>query len=69
MNQQQEIQLFQSLAGNQPRLKDWLQIERDKQVKILCTSTDLHIIQRAQGQVAQVDRMLMLLEKAPTLRA
>jgi hypothetical protein len=69
MTPQQEIMLFQSLAANQPRLKDWLQTQKDKAVGTLCQATELPQIHRAQGSVSLIDKMLELLDKAPQLRA
>ena len=69
MNKAQEIRLFQSLAGNQPHLKTWLEMQKAKQVEVLCKQTDLVALHRAQGHVSLIDTMLDFLEKAPQLPA
>lgn len=69
MTRQQEIQLFQSLAANQPRLREYLEAQKAKQVEVLCKAVDLVAVHRAQGGIAAYDTLLTLLAAAPALPA
>lgn len=59
----QEGQLFDYLCRHRP-LREWLEDQRQTQVKTLVTAVDIELVRRAQGQVQFLDRMLDKLDAA-----
>jgi hypothetical protein len=58
-----ELDLFEQLS-RQPRFKDWLQVQLDKEFTVLCQMNDSDQLRRAQGRAQLLKSMIDLLGKA-----
>lgn len=58
-----ELDLFEQLS-RQPRLKNWLQVQLDKEYTVLCQMSDIDQLRRAQGRASLLKSMIDLLDKA-----
>lgn len=64
----QDRQLFESLARNSPRLRQWLAAELVKQQEILVQAVDDLQMRRAQGNALRLQQMIDLLDVHLTSR-
>lgn len=64
----QELQLFESIARNQPKFKLWLQGQVDKQHEILSKAIDEMQMRRAQGSVQTLQQIIENLDLTLTSR-
>ena len=44
-----DLQLFESIARNHPRFREWLSAELEQRIKVLINVTDVDQLRRAQG--------------------
>lgn len=44
-----DLQLFESIARNNPRFREWLSSELEQRIKVLINVTDTDQLRRAQG--------------------
>lgn len=63
---QQESQLFESIARNQPQFLTWLEQELSKQHKTLVSVVDGEQLRRAQGAAQQLQNLMTRLISAKT---
>jgi hypothetical protein len=64
----QELQLFESIARNQPRFKEWLTVQMGKQYAILVMGIEETQIRRAQGYAACLQQIIDNLDAHLTSR-
>jgi hypothetical protein len=64
----QERQLFESIARNQPRFREWLNAQKDKQLGILVAAVEERQIRQAQGNVAALNAIIENLDASLTSR-
>jgi hypothetical protein len=61
---QQITALFESLATNQPRLREYLQAQLDEQFKVLTSVNDTEQLRRAQGKAQSLQNLIGMLDGA-----
>lgn len=57
-----ELDLFEQLS-RQPRFKQWIQGQLDKEYTVLCQMNDVEQLRRAQGRAQLLKSMIDLLDK------
>lgn len=66
MDRQLQTSLFASLARDNPRLKEWLEHELQRQQEILAVAAEDYQLRQAQGHAQALIKMLKLLEECPS---
>ena len=64
----QELQLFESMARNQPRFREWCVKEMGKQYAILVMSVEDMQMRRAQGYAQCLQQLIDALDATLTSR-
>lgn len=64
LNPNQIKVLFESLAVNQPMLRDYLQGQLDEQLRVLVSASDAELLRRAQGKAQSLQSLLSMLDQA-----
>ena len=64
----QDLQLFEAISRQQPRLREWLVKELGKQMDILVAGTEEMQIRRAQGYAACLKQIIANIDATLTSR-
>jgi hypothetical protein len=60
----EELELFAFLARQQ-KLREWLTVKLDTELRVLVSNNDVEQIRKAQGKAQLLQHILELLDKAP----
>jgi hypothetical protein len=64
IDRNEETELF-ALLARQSKLREWLTVKLDMDLRVLVANNDVEQLRRAQGKAQLLQHMLELLDKAP----
>lgn len=63
MDKSAEAELFVFLSGH-PRVREWLTVQLDKELKVLVVNNDVEMLRKAQGKAQLLQYMIDLIDKS-----
>ena len=64
IDRKEELELFAFLA-RQSKLREWVNVKLDTELKVLVQNPDVDQLRKAQGRAQLLQHMLELMDKAP----
>ena len=61
----EELELFAFLS-RQPKLREWLTIKLDMELRVLVSNNEVDQLRKAQGKAQLLQQMIELMDVAPT---
>lgn len=63
MTKAEELELFDLLSRT--KLRDWVKMQKENQVKVLVCALEVDELRKAQGRASMLDSITKLLDAAP----